>query len=31
VEPVLQDFYASLSNEQKSRFNTLARETKRRG
>jgi hypothetical protein len=29
VLPVLQDFYASLSNEQKTRFNTLGRE--RRG
>jgi len=31
VQPALQDFYASLGNEQKARFNTLGRETARRG
>jgi LTXXQ motif family protein len=30
VQPALQDFYASLSNEQKARFNTLGREAARR-
>jgi hypothetical protein len=30
VQPALQDFYASLNNEQKARFNTLGREAKRR-
>ncbi|MFL5071935.1 MAG: Spy/CpxP family protein refolding chaperone [Xanthobacteraceae bacterium] len=29
VQPALQDFYASLSNEQKARFNTLARQASR--
>jgi len=31
VQPALQDFYASLSNEQKARFNTLGREAPRGG
>ena len=31
VQPKLQDFYASLVNEQKARFNTLGREPARRG
>ena len=31
VQPKLQDFYASLGNEQKARFNTLGREPARRG
>jgi hypothetical protein len=30
VQPALQDFYASLSNEQKASFNTLGREAARR-
>jgi hypothetical protein len=31
MQPALQDFYASLSNEQKARFNTLGRGAERRG
>jgi hypothetical protein len=30
VQPALQDFYGSLGNEQKARFNTLGREASRR-
>jgi hypothetical protein len=31
VQPALQDFYTSLNNEQKARFNTLGREAPRGG
>ncbi len=31
VQPALQDFYASLNNEQKARFNTLGKEQAERG
>src|SRR5262249_27100847 len=31
MQPALQDFYASLSNEQKARFNTLGRQAARGG
>ena len=27
VQPALEDFYASLSNEQKAKFNRLGRQT----
>jgi hypothetical protein len=29
IQPALQNFYASLSNEQKARFNTLGRQAQR--
>jgi hypothetical protein len=31
LQPVLNDFYASLNNEQKAAFNTLGREARRPG
>jgi hypothetical protein len=29
VQPALEDFYASLDNEQKARFNTLGKQAER--
>ena len=31
VRPALEDFYASLNNEQKAKFNRLGRDSARRG